>query len=389
MTRKARATLAVAVVLLVPVTALLATAPIAAATNQPATNQPINASLDASGPARTVDPLTDDAAITVDTNRSTPYNLTVSADGLTAEQLRGLFDTAAVAEFHTDAGDPVPREYYGFDGDATVEEVLAEGYLSLSLDRETVTEWSTVRVPINTSAVEGLKRPATYHLEVLREDAATVAQANMTLDTRDLPTTALRYRFTVPRTGGVYTVGVPGDQRGDLADMLPPNESGYVVYGFRNGSFDHITDFENTTLDALDAVAINTQATASDDPIPVKVRLENRRVPATRELAAGWNFVAAPHYGQASRAFGVDGVTAMYDPFLAPWVNTTVLPTTQRAGYRSFDSTPENRVSPWKGYLVHAKEPTAIPSRVVGVNDRYELDRRLGYDPSTGWFGDE
>ena len=227
-------------------------------------------------------------------------------------------------------------------------------------------------------------------LTILPTMAATPALAATNSATNTAATnspTDTSYDFTIPRDGDAYTVGFPAAVNGTLADVLPPNETGYAVYQFDAGaqSWSLVTDFERAEVRALSAVVVLTENVSDSDPIPVTVPLDaDQRTPPSTELTAGWNFVAGPQYDIVSAAFGVDHSYLAVDVFEAPTA-VDKPPAVRPFGATYVDRKTYDLVSPFKGYFVYAEADTRMPGVVANADNRTELNNQLDVD----WFEEE
>lgn len=191
----------------------------------------------------------------------------------------------------------------------------------------------------------------------------------------------LTYTFEIPNDGEMYSLGIPGETEGTLADIVDPTAEGYTIFRFVDGEWTPVTDFESTTLNALDAIAIATEgASGQPDTFSLEVELATQSattVPPQASLTEGWNFVAAPQRGDADTVLAVQHSFLVLDRFNQPSSEYLRGVGKFNTHYIGSDS---QTVSPFKGYYVYAEDDTTLPGVLTGVETRTDVDEQLNLD---------
>ncbi|CCQ35840.1 probable secreted glycoprotein [Natronomonas moolapensis 8.8.11] len=210
----------------------------------------------------------------------------------------------------------------------------------------------------------------------------TEAQASSTVTVfENIDQSNLTYTFEIPNDGEMYSLGIPGETQGTLADIVDPTAEGYTVFRFVDGEWTPVTDFESTTLNALDAIAIATEgASGQPDTFSLDVELATQSattVPPQASLTEGWNFVAAPQRGDADTVLAVQHSFLVLDRFNQPSSEYLRGVGKFNTHYIGSDS---QTVSPFKGYYVYAEDDTTLPGVLTGVETRTDVDEQLNLD---------
>jgi len=160
--------------------------------------------------------------------------------------------------------------------------------------------------------------------------------------------------------------------------MIDPDIEGYSIFRFGGGDWTAVSNFENTELDAIEAIAIATEDGGKQpDRFTLQMEFTSQPSPATppqTELSDGWNFVSAPKHGAADTVFGVDGAFLVLDRFEQP----------SSVDLQDFDSfnnhfigSDDNTVNPFKRYYVYVEDDTALPGVLSGVETRDDIYTQL------------
>lgn len=187
----------------------------------------------------------------------------------------------------------------------------------------------------------------------------------------------LTYEFAIPNDGDTYSVGIPGQITGTLADIIEPNAEGYTVFVWEDGEWTQVTDFESKNFEPLDAFVVATEG-ADDQPeeFTVQVEFEEQQTanPPEKELEEGWNFVAAPKFGDADTVFGLDDAFLVLDRFALSEPQLVQKVDDFEEHYISADS---NDVSPFKGYFIFVEDDIILPGVLSGAETREDIEEQL------------
>jgi hypothetical protein len=194
----------------------------------------------------------------------------------------------------------------------------------------------------------------------------------------DIEENNLTYSFEIPNDGETYSIGIPGEVSGTLADMIDPNAEGYSVFTFNNGDWEPVTNFDAVELEPLDAITIATEgASSQQDAFTFQMEFEEQSstvVPPQRSLDAGWNFVAASQLGDADVVFNIDEAFLVLDRFKSP---TSDQVQTVPAFNNHFINTDKNTVTPFKGYFLFVEDDTVLPGVLSGFETRSDIADQL------------
>lgn len=290
--------------------------------------------------------------------RGGDYEVNVSADGLNVDQLRETFSDLE----SKGVIDGIDDTTYASD-----DTIILEGPDTF------IDEEITFASDIGAGEYE-------FHFDVT--DTTASDTASMTVYP-DVDQSDLTYTFDIPNDGETYSVGIPGEIEGNLAEMIDPDAEGYTVFRFEDGSWQPVNDFENTELDALEAIAIATED-GSGQPESFTLEIEfatqpETAVPPQKDLHEGWNFVAAPQRGDADTVFGIQNAFLVLDRF-------EEAPSSEIQAVGTFDNhfigSDQNTVGPFRGYYVYAEDDTTLPGVLAGVETRDDIDSQLGIDIS-------
>lgn len=286
------------------------------------------------------------------------YEINVSADGLSVDQLRETFSDLE-SEGVIDGIDDTTS--------AAEDTIILEGPDNF-IDEE-----------VTFASAIGADE---YEFDFDVTDTTANARASITVNS-DADQSDLTYTFDIPNDGETYSVGIPGEIDGSLADMIDPDAEGYTIFRFEDGSWQPVSDFENTELDALEAITIATED-GSGQPESFTLEMEfatqpETAVPPQKDLQEGWNFVAAPQRGDADTVFGIQNAFLVLDRF-------EEAPSSEIQAVGTFDNhfigSDQNTVGPFKGYYVYAEDDTTLPGVLAGVETRDDIDSQLGIDVS-------
>ena len=315
------------------------------------------------------------AEVNIDSNRG-QYSLNVSANGdLTSEELFSIF--APEADLQTAVDNRVDTGVD--DSTAGFGPFNAAIYTTENSGSDTKIVLINIQDPEND--VDFTDIPSGDY-EFNFDATDTEAQASDTVTVfEDVDQSDLTYTFEIPNDGEMYSLGIPGETEGTLADIVDPTAEGYTVFRFVDGEWTPVTDFESTTLNALDAIAIATEgASGQPDTFSLEVELATQSattVPPQASLTEGWNFVAAPQRGDADTVLAVQHSFLVLDRFNQPSSEYLRGVGKFNTHYIGSDS---QTVSPFKGYYVYAEDDTTLPGVLTGVETRTDVDEQLNLD---------
>ena len=194
------------------------------------------------------------------------------------------------------------------------------------------------------------------------------------------PDAAPTFSMSVDNDGEVHALGVPGEIDGTFADAFPEGLDGLqTVYAYDNG-WEQVVDFENETVEPLDAYVLSTTGDGPDE-IELAVSLETGTSPTTRSVGPGWEFIAASAFSDAETSFGgADGAVTAMDRYGMPSADdhpeVSPFPNYLFGSYEWGVEPPA--VSPFNGYFVYFDSSDDVPVVLSDVESQADASFQLG-----------
>jgi len=305
-----------------------------------------------------VDKLT---GLEVQSNLRNTYAISVSADGLSDEELEKIFNTDG--QLGTE-NTTIDNQY------AAASKAGSSGYAMFDGDDEALTIFDGEQVfDLNFTGIES----DIYKIDI---EVIDTSATDSVIVEHNIPERT--YSFDIPNDGEMHSVGVPGEINGTLADMIDPTQAGYTVFVFSEGSWEAATDFESVELSGLDAIVIATEGeTNQPNKFTLEMQFDSNLIPPEKQLTEGWNYVSAPKFANADVVFDINSAFVVVDPFES--ANSNQVQSVNQFGshYVGSDS---NEVSPFKGYFIFVEDDTTLPGVLSGVDTQSDIVDQLDID---------
>ena len=212
----------------------------------------------------------DSAQLSLDAERTRPYNVTIWAEGLSDEQLIELFNqSAAIVRPHGNADiDAVPMEPLGFDSawdsdtpDSVTEDFRDQGYVSFAVDPSG--GYRSIDFTANFSRLaqgEGLPEDGEYTFHAMINDETAEATADLKIRT-------VSADATIKNTVTVDDQNVLQEPAGDFAEItvqLDGTETAFMQLGGREAAFADVLYLDDDNGDGTVQFIVNTRLLGTD-----------------------------------------------------------------------------------------------------------------------------
>jgi len=197
-----------------------------------------------------------DTYVELDTSRVSRQNVTVSADGLDAAQLKALFNASGDEVVDDEAHISFDRLGYDSDDD-TVQDLEDDGYVTLDLQNlSTNNTFSDDELTANFTKLadeEGLPDDGEYTFDFVVTDTTAEASASISISEED--------------QSGSFSQGVYQTAAGDFAEFtidLEDTDEAWVQIGDQNSGFTDIVHVEDDNDDDQVSFTMNTRLAGTD-----------------------------------------------------------------------------------------------------------------------------
>ena len=196
-----------------------------------------------------------DTYVELDTSRVSRQNVTVSADGLDAAQLKALFNASGDEVVDDEAHISFDRLGYDSDDD-TVQDLKDDGYVTLDLKNLSTNKFSDDELTANFTKLadeEGLPDDGEYTFDFVVTDTTAEASASISISEED--------------QSGSFSQGVYQTAAGDFAEFtidLEDTDEAWVQIGDQNSGFTDIVHVEDDNDDDQVSFTMNTRLAGTD-----------------------------------------------------------------------------------------------------------------------------